>query len=134
MEQAYANQCLATLLGYIFLSIPPPFLQVYKGRLGNGTLVAIRYLALQRKYSIRNLKLQLDLLSKLSHPHLVGLLGHCIDGRVQGDSATDRLFLVYEFVPSGNFRSLLSGTCITLGLKLSRNPLFMSTRRVQTMC
>lgn len=84
--------------------------KVYKGRLGNGTLVAVRYLALQRKYSIRNLKLQLDLLLKLSHPHLVGLLGHCIDGRVQGDSATDRLFLVYEFVPSGNFRSLLSET------------------------
>ncbi|XP_073019099.1 probable inactive leucine-rich repeat receptor-like protein kinase At3g03770 [Primulina eburnea] len=78
--------------------------KAYKGRLGNGTLVAVRYLALQRKYSIRNLKLQLDLLSKLSHPHLVGLLGHCID------SATDRLFLVYEFVPSGNFRSLLSET------------------------
>ncbi|XP_075515233.1 putative inactive leucine-rich repeat receptor-like protein kinase At3g03770 [Primulina tabacum] len=78
--------------------------KAYKGRLGNGTLVAIRYMALQRKYSIRNLKLQLDLLSKLSHPHLVDLLGHCID------SATDRLFLVYEFVPSGNFRSLLSET------------------------
>ncbi|KZV42076.1 putative inactive leucine-rich repeat receptor-like protein kinase [Dorcoceras hygrometricum] len=85
--------------------------KVYKGRLENGTLIAVRCLALQRKYSNRNLKQQLDLLSKLSHPHLVGLLGHCIDGRLQGDSATDRLFLVYEFVPGGNFRSLLSETC-----------------------
>ncbi|KAL0351119.1 UNVERIFIED_CONTAM: putative LRR receptor-like serine/threonine-protein kinase [Sesamum radiatum] len=44
---------------------------------------------------------------KASHPHLVGLLGHCIDGGCK----TTRLymFLVQEFVPNGNFRSHLSG-------------------------
>ncbi|KAL2523231.1 Leucine-rich repeat protein kinase family protein [Forsythia ovata] len=78
--------------------------KVYKGMLENGTYVAVRSLALCRKYSIQNLKLRLDLLSKLRHPHLVGLLGHCIDGGRQDDSTVNRLFLVYEFVPSGNFQ------------------------------
>ncbi|CAL5368501.1 unnamed protein product [Camellia sinensis] len=84
---------------------------IYKGRLENGTYVAIRSLALFRKDSIRNLKLRLDLLSKLRHPHLVGLLGHCIDGGAQDDSTVDRVFLVYEHVPNGDFRSHLSESC-----------------------
>ncbi|KAL0377312.1 UNVERIFIED_CONTAM: putative inactive leucine-rich repeat receptor-like protein kinase [Sesamum radiatum] len=88
----------------------PQHFWVYKGRLENGTLVVIRSLALHRKYSIRNLRLRLDLLSKLRHPHLVGLLGHCIDGGMQDDSTIHRLFLVQEFVPNGNFRSHLSET------------------------
>ncbi|GFP84920.1 probable inactive leucine-rich repeat receptor-like protein kinase at3g03770 [Phtheirospermum japonicum] len=90
--------------------------KVYKGRLENGTFVAIRCLALHRKYSIRNLRLRLDLLSKLHHPHLVGLLGHCIDG---DDSTIHRLFLVQEFVPNGNFRSHLSETSPEQVLKWS---------------
>ncbi|KAF9595676.1 hypothetical protein IFM89_002580 [Coptis chinensis] len=60
--------------------------QIYKGRLENGTYVAIRCLALFKRYSIRNLKLRLDLLSKLRHPNLVCLLGHCIDGGEKDDS------------------------------------------------
>ncbi|XP_028075260.1 probable inactive leucine-rich repeat receptor-like protein kinase At3g03770 [Camellia sinensis] len=85
--------------------------KIYKGRLENGTYVTIRSLALFRKDSIRNLKLRLDLLSKLRHPHLVGLLGHCIDGGGQDDSTVDRVFLVYEYVPNGDFRSHLSESC-----------------------
>ncbi|KAF7130211.1 hypothetical protein RHSIM_Rhsim10G0008500 [Rhododendron simsii] len=82
--------------------------EMYRGRLENGTYVAIRSLALRRKYSVRNLNLRLDLLSKLRHPHLVGLLGHCIDAGGQDDSTVDRLFLVYEYVSNGNFRTHLS--------------------------
>ncbi|PKU61579.1 putative inactive leucine-rich repeat receptor-like protein kinase [Dendrobium catenatum] len=81
--------------------------KLYKGRLENGTFVAIRCLVLSRKHSIRNLKLRLDLLSKLRHPHLVCLLGHCIDGGAD-DCSVDRVFLVYEYVQNGNFRSHLS--------------------------
>ncbi|CAI9752587.1 unnamed protein product [Fraxinus pennsylvanica] len=93
--------------------------KVYKGRLENGTYVAIRSLALCRKYSIQNLKQRLDLLSKLRHPHLVGLLGHCIDGRKQEDSSVHRLLLVYEFVPNGNFHAHLSDTSPEKALKWS---------------
>ncbi|XP_020592512.1 probable inactive leucine-rich repeat receptor-like protein kinase At3g03770 [Phalaenopsis equestris] len=81
--------------------------KLYKGRLENGIFVAIRCLVLSRKHSIRNLKLRLDLLSKLRHPHLVCLLGHCIDCAAD-DSSVDRVFLVYEYVQNGNFRSHLS--------------------------
>lgn len=85
-------------------------LQVYKGRIENGTVVAVRCLALSRKYSAGNLKMRLDMLSKLRHPHLVGLLGHCIEGATQdNNAATHRLILVQEYVPNGNFRSHLSG-------------------------
>ncbi|XP_027101947.1 probable inactive leucine-rich repeat receptor-like protein kinase At3g03770 [Coffea eugenioides] len=84
--------------------------KIYKGRLQNGNYVAIRSLALHKKFLIRNLKLRLDLLSKLRHPHLVGLLGHCIDGEVQDDSTVNRVLLVYEFVPNGNFHTHLSET------------------------
>ncbi|CAA3005466.1 probable inactive leucine-rich repeat receptor kinase At3g03770 [Olea europaea subsp. europaea] len=93
--------------------------KVYKGRLENGTYVAIRSLPLCRKYSIQNLKQRLDLLSKLRHPHLVGLLGHCIDGGKQEDSSMHRLLLVYEFVPNGNFRAHLSDTSPDKALKWS---------------
>ncbi|KAL3829501.1 hypothetical protein ACJIZ3_018303 [Penstemon smallii] len=93
--------------------------KVYKGRLENGTFVAIRTLTLHRKHSVLNLKMRLDLLSKLNHPHLVGLLGHCIGGGAQDDISVNRLFLVYEFVPNGNFRNHLSETCPEKVLKWS---------------
>ncbi|KAM7509806.1 hypothetical protein LguiB_008681 [Lonicera macranthoides] len=93
--------------------------KLYKGRLENGTYTAIRCLGLFRKYSIRNLKLRLDLLSKLRHPHLVSLLGHCIDDVGPDNSTASRLFLVYEYVPNGNFRAHLSETCPEKVLKWS---------------
>ncbi|KAK9117508.1 hypothetical protein Sjap_016455 [Stephania japonica] len=82
--------------------------KIYKGRMENGTYVAIRCLALFKRYSIRNLKLRLDLLSKIRHPNLVCLLGHCIDGGERDDSSVNRVFLVYEYVPNGNLHLHLS--------------------------
>nr|TKW00495.1 hypothetical protein SEVIR_8G112700v2 [Setaria viridis] len=83
--------------------------KLYKGKLENGTLIAIRCLALHQRYSIRNLKLRLDLLAKLRHPNLVCLLGHCIDSAVD-ESSVKRVFLVYEYVPGGTLSSYLSGS------------------------
>ncbi|KAG6720216.1 hypothetical protein I3842_03G048000 [Carya illinoinensis] len=83
--------------------------KLYRGRLENGTSVAIRALSLVKKCSNQNLKVRLDQLSKLHHPHLVGLLGHCLDGSGQDDSSGKKVFLVYEYVPNGNYRTHLSG-------------------------
>lgn len=85
------------------------FLQLYRGKLENGTLVAIRCLALSKKYSVQNLKVRLDVLSKLHHPHLVGLFGHCIEGDGHDNSSVNQVLLVYEYVSNGNYRTLLSG-------------------------
>ncbi|KAM1058465.1 hypothetical protein ACFX2B_023105 [Malus domestica] len=82
--------------------------KLYKGRLENGTYVAIRSLTILKKYSIQNLKVRLDLLSKLHHPHLAGLLGYCIDIGGHDDSSGNRIFLVNEFVSGGNYRTYLS--------------------------
>ncbi|GAB2269705.1 hypothetical protein Dimus_004627 [Dionaea muscipula] len=84
--------------------------KMYKGRLQNGTLVAIRCLSLSSKYTIRNFKLRLDLLAKLRHPHLVCLLGHCIDntGEGKGNGNMNKAYLIYEFMANGNLRSHLS--------------------------
>ncbi|KAG9447152.1 hypothetical protein H6P81_013280 [Aristolochia fimbriata] len=92
--------------------------KLYKGRLENGAYVAIRCLALFKRYSIRNLKLRLDLLSKLRHPHLVCLIGHCIDGSYD-DTSINRVFLVYEYVPNGNLRSQLCDSNLDKVLKWS---------------
>ncbi|GMY15081.1 probable inactive leucine-rich repeat receptor-like protein kinase At3g03770 [Fagus crenata] len=83
-------------------------LQLYKGRLENGALVAIRCLPLSKKYSIRNLKISLDLLAKLRHPHLVCLLGHCVDVGGRDDCSMNKVFLISEYVPSGSFHMYLA--------------------------
>ncbi|GAV64296.1 LRR_1 domain-containing protein/Pkinase_Tyr domain-containing protein/LRR_8 domain-containing protein [Cephalotus follicularis] len=82
--------------------------KLYRGRLGNGTNVTIRSLVLLKKYSIQNLKVRLDMLAKLHHPHLVSFLGHCIDGGRQDNYNDIKVFLVYEYVPNGNYRAHLS--------------------------
>ncbi|KAK8653248.1 hypothetical protein V6N13_127257 [Hibiscus sabdariffa] len=93
--------------------------KLYKGRLENGTYVAIRSLSLLKKHSTQNLKVRLDFLSKIHHPHLVGLLGHCNDGGVQDDSGANKAFLVYEYVPNGNYHMHLSETSPEKVLKWS---------------
>ncbi|KAL2347013.1 hypothetical protein Fmac_001013 [Flemingia macrophylla] len=82
--------------------------KLYKGKLESGIQVVIRCLPLSKKYSIRNFKLRLDLLAKLRHPHLVSLLGHCIDG-VVGEHNETNVFLIYEYVSNGTFRTFISG-------------------------
>ncbi|KNA19949.1 hypothetical protein SOVF_056750 [Spinacia oleracea] len=82
--------------------------KMYQGTLPNKTLVAIRCLSLSNKFTTRNLKLRLDLLAKLRHPHLVCLMGHCIETGAKADSDGNKVYLVYEYVPNGNLRSHLS--------------------------
>lgn len=113
LKEATRNFDISTLLGDGSRG------KIYKGRLQNGTLVAIRCLSLSNKYTIRNLKLRLDLLAKLRHPHLVCLLGHCIDDGKKADSSVIKVHLIYEYVPNGIFCSHLSDTGHVRALKWS---------------
>ncbi|XP_071731747.1 probable inactive leucine-rich repeat receptor-like protein kinase At3g03770 [Rutidosis leptorrhynchoides] len=83
--------------------------KIYKGKLANGTDIAIRHLTVSKKYTIRNLKLRLDLLARLRHPHLVCLLGHCVSEEGQNDVDSNKVYLVYEYVHNGNYRSIIAG-------------------------
>lgn len=93
--------------------------KLYKGKLENGTCVAIRSLAFTKKYSMQNLRVRLEFLSKLHHPNLVSLLGYCTESGGQDDSSANKVFLVYEYVPNGNFRAYLSENCPEKALKWS---------------
>lgn len=97
--------CVFTFFHFYFSFI----MQLFKGRLENGNQVAIRCLPLSKKFSIRNLKLRLDLLSKLQHQHLVYLLGHCLDYGGGDIYSLNKVYLVYDYVPNGSFRDHLSG-------------------------
>ena len=66
---------------------------VYKGKLQNDEWVAIKRLRHRDSESVDQVMNEIKLLSSVSHPNLVRLLGCCID---QGDPV-----LVYEFMPNG---------------------------------
>lgn len=113
LKEATKNFSLLTCIGDGSIE------KLHKGKLGNGSYVVIRSFVLSKKCSIQILKAKLDLLSKLEHPNLVSLLGHCIDGGVQDDSSTQKLYLVYEFVPNGDYHTRLSENSAEKALKWS---------------
>lgn len=92
------------VLNYCFF-----LLQLYKGRLQDGTTVVVRCLKLKQKYVSQNLTQYMDIISKLRHRHLVSIIGHCIsDGQDFTNTATV-VYLVLENVSNGTLRSHLTG-------------------------
>lgn len=82
--------------------------QMYKGKLNDGSLVAIRSSKVRKKISQRTFTHHIELISKLRHNHLISALGHCFDC-CQDDSSTSRIFNIFEFVPNGTLRDYISG-------------------------
>ncbi|XP_050388206.1 wall-associated receptor kinase-like 14 [Argentina anserina] len=66
---------------------------VYAGKLHNDELVAIKKIKYRDSNSIDQVMNEIKLLSSVSHPNLVRLLGCCIEGGEQ--------ILVYEYMPNG---------------------------------
>lgn len=110
MNIHYDSNRISHLSFYIYCIV----LQLYRGRLENGTQVAIRCLPYSKKFSIRNLKLRLDLLARLRHPHLVGLLGHCVDVGGRDNCSVNNVFLISEYIPGGSFQTYLAGNLILI--------------------
>jgi len=82
--------------------------KLYRGTLENGSSIAIRCLVLSRKFSSQSIRGHLDWMAKLNHPHLLGFLGHCTQTSGEHDPVATILYLVYEYMPNGSYRTHLS--------------------------
>ncbi|XP_057778856.1 probable inactive leucine-rich repeat receptor-like protein kinase At3g03770 [Salvia miltiorrhiza] len=101
LEEATNNFHSSTLMG------EASHAQMYRGRLRDGSYVAIRCPKLRRNYTTQNFMPHIELISKLRHQHLVSALGHCFEYYMD-DSSVSRVFLVFAYVPNGTLRSWTS--------------------------
>ncbi|KAK7300155.1 hypothetical protein RJT34_10991 [Clitoria ternatea] len=74
---------------------------VYRGRLINGTDVAVKKLLNNLGQAEKEFRVEVEAIGHVRHKHLVRLLGYCIEG-------VHRL-LVYEYVNNGNLEQWLHG-------------------------
>ncbi|VAH65397.1 unnamed protein product [Triticum turgidum subsp. durum] len=77
--------------------------KVYKGKLADGTAVAIKRAHEDSLQGSKEFVTEIELLSRLHHRNLVSLIGYCDE--------EDEQMLVYEFMPNGTLRDHLSATC-----------------------
>ncbi|GAB4832443.1 hypothetical protein Ancab_006463 [Ancistrocladus abbreviatus] len=77
------------------------FGKVYKGRLSDGLLVAIKRAQHGSMQGGLEFKTEIELLSRVHHKNLVSLVGFCFE---QGEQ-----MLVYEFMANGSLKDSLSG-------------------------
>ncbi|KAG0569578.1 hypothetical protein KC19_6G100500 [Ceratodon purpureus] len=75
--------------------------KVYSGVLDNGNKVAVKRAAKDSMQGAEEFKNEIELLSRVHHKNLVGLVGYCYD---QGEQ-----MLVYEFMPNGTMSEWLRG-------------------------
>ncbi|KAJ9175548.1 hypothetical protein P3X46_014094 [Hevea brasiliensis] len=77
------------------------FGSVYKGRLEDGKIVAVKVLSAESKQGDREFLSEIASLSSISHENLVKLHGCCIDGPCR--------ILVYEYMEMGSLSHILLG-------------------------
>lgn len=74
-------------------------MQVYKGRLSDGTVALVKCLKLKQKHIVQSLIQSIeDSLSKLRHRHMVSVLGHCIVTYQDHPNTATTVFVVLENV------------------------------------
>ncbi|CAA0808445.1 Probable leucine-rich repeat receptor-like serine/threonine-protein kinase [Striga hermonthica] len=74
---------------------------VYKGKLSDGTIIAVKQLSSKSKQGNREFVNEIGMITALHHPHLVKLYGCCIEG--------NQLLLVYEYMENNSLaRALFS--------------------------
>ena len=84
-------------------------LQMHRGQLKEGSLVAIRSVKLTKSCRTRDFMQHIEMISKFRHHHLVSVLGHCFEHYLD-DSNVRRIFIVFEYVPNGSLKTWISGT------------------------
>ncbi|KAL6902019.1 hypothetical protein ACP4OV_004895 [Aristida adscensionis] len=75
--------------------------KVYRGMLPTGQFIAIKRAQQGSMQGGQEFKTEIELLSRVHHKNLVGLVGFCFE---QGEQ-----MLVYEYMPCGTLRDCLSG-------------------------
>jgi len=74
---------------------------VYKGKLKDGKLVAVKQLKVGSGQGDREFKAEVEIISRVHHRHLVSLVGYCI--------ADSERLLIYEYVPNQTLEHHLHG-------------------------
>ncbi|XP_050367627.1 cold-responsive protein kinase 1 [Argentina anserina] len=77
------------------------FGSVYKGRLKDGNLAAIKVLSTESKQGVKEFLTEIDVISKIEHGNLVKLYGCCIEG--------DQRILVYNYLENNSLAQTLLG-------------------------
>lgn len=72
---------------------------VFRGRLSDGTVAAVKMLHREGKQGEREFRMEVDLLNRLHSSYLVGLLGYCADQHHR--------LLVFEYMPNGSLQQHL---------------------------
>ena len=81
------------------------FGDVYRGRLSDGTVVAVKRLKDPSNASGEaQFRTEVEMISLAVHRHLLRLLGFC------ADAASGERLLVYPYMPNGSVASRLRGT------------------------
>ncbi|VFQ88479.1 unnamed protein product [Cuscuta campestris] len=72
---------------------------VYKGRLSDGTLIAVKQLSSKSRQGNKEFLNEMGMFSCLQHPNVVKLFGGCVEG--------DQLLLVYEYMENNSLANVL---------------------------
>ncbi|XP_039070524.1 probable inactive leucine-rich repeat receptor-like protein kinase At3g03770 [Hibiscus syriacus] len=102
LREATDNFTHSTIIGEGSLS------QIYRGKLADGTAIAVRCLKMRRKHSPPTLTQHIETISKLRHKHLASCIGHCFEC-CPDDSSVGIIYLVFEYLSNGTLRSSISG-------------------------
>ncbi|GJU57899.1 receptor-like protein kinase HERK 1 [Tanacetum coccineum] len=78
------------------------FGKVYKGKLSDGTLVAVKRGAPQSHQGLAEFQTEVEMLSQLRHRHLVSLIGYC--------NERNELIIIYEYMENGTLKNHLYGS------------------------
>ncbi|TVU00163.1 hypothetical protein EJB05_54421 [Eragrostis curvula] len=78
------------------------FGSVYKGKLRNGTIVAVKVLSTESKQGAKEFQNELMSISDISHDNLVKLYGYCVD--------RDQRILVYNYHENNSLAKTLLGS------------------------
>ncbi|XP_039051063.1 probable LRR receptor-like serine/threonine-protein kinase At4g29180 isoform X1 [Hibiscus syriacus] len=83
---------------------------VYRGKLKDGTQVAVKMLSTSSKQGSREFQAEAELLMRVHHRNLASFVGYCDDG--------SNMALIYEYMANGNLKDYLSSKSSSWEMRL----------------